>query len=508
MENNKFYDAIEKEANIITTENGALSFKSTLNKNLDFFAQASAKRGDEKVFEQLFEPAFLEDYDLALKNLFYLRDIREGNGERQIFRDCLEKFFKNFKKYNIKVSKESIRNFLKLIPEYGRWDDLIELNTFSGAFENIKIGIIKYQISKDMKNALNGKPVSLLAKWFPILNNVSNPERAKIAKKLCYKVFNGDFKKARRIIGDLRAYIDITEKKMSANKWNDIDYSKVPSRASMLYRNAFRRHDSVRYDEYIVNVKSGKEKINSKVLEPYEIVRDYCKLEMLDDNEYDPVLEELWKAIPTNVNTENGICVVDVSGSMCYHRSNLKPIDVAISLGIYFAERNPTKCFRNKFITFSTTPSFVSLENCHSLNEKINKASDADWGGNTDICAVFELILAAAKKNNLKNSDMPKNIFIISDMQFNACCYFGVKKSIFETIKEKYRESGYDMPSICFWNVAAREGNLPVLNDAKNVTLLSGFSKNNFKFCTEGKTPLEMMKEVLLSDRYKNVMLS
>lgn len=500
---NKFYDAIEKETNKTTTENGAGSFSSTLNKNLDFFAQASAKRGSDTVFKDLFEPAIFENPELALKNLFYLRDIRGGNGERKIFRDCLEEFFRNIKKYKLgKITNSRVKNFLKLIPEYGRWDDLIELNTYSKVFEKIKYGIIKEQFISDVKNALAEKPVSLLAKWFPVLNNVKNPERKKWAKKLCYKIFSGDFKKARKIVGTLRSYIDIVEKKMSANDWKNINYSKVPSRAGLIYRDAFCNHDSEGYREFINKVAKGKEKINAGALAPYEIVEKYIRAGDWSDD----TLDELWKALPGDVNTKNAICVVDVSGSMYWGSQNPRPIDVAISLGIYFAERNPTNVFRNKFLTFSEKPSFVSFDEDMTLLDKILKTRQADWGGNTDIISVFRLILETALKYNLKNSDMPKTIFIISDMQFDDCCEFGTETA-YEAIKKKYKKSGYDLPTICFWNVAARDGNIPVLNNEKNVTLVSGFSQNNFMFVMEGKTPVELMNEILGSERYKNVKL-
>lgn len=510
--NNRFYDSIEKETNKTTTENGAGSFSSTLRKNLDFFAQASAKRGSDTVFKELFEPAVFENPELALKNLFYLRDVRGGNGERQIFRDCLEGFFRNIKKYKLgKITNSQVKNFLKLIPEYGRWDDLIELNTYSKAFENIKCSIIKDQFVTDMKNALADKPVSLLAKWFPVYNNVKNPERKRWAKKLCYKIFRGDFKKAREIVGSLRSYIDIVEKRMSTNDWLNIDYSKVPSRAGLLYRDTFGTHDPNGYNQFLNRVIEGAEKINAGTLAPYEIVREYHK-EQFKNNDccINDTLEEMWKALPGDVNTQNAICVVDVSGSMCWThgRSNNipKPIDVAVSLGIYFAEKNPTEVFRNKFLTFSEKPSFVSFDENMSLLDRIERSEQADWGANTNIISVFELILSTARKHNLKNSDMPKTIFIISDMQFDDCCNFGAETA-YGAIRDEYKKSGYDLPSICFWNVNARVGNIPVLNNEKNVTLVSGFSQNNFKFVVEGKTPIELMNDVLGSDRYKNVKL-
>ena len=509
---NRFYDAIEKETNKTTTENGAGSFSSTLNKNLDFFAQASAKRGSDTVFKELFEPAVFENPELALKNLFYLRDVRGGNGERQIFRDCLEGFFRNIKKYKLgKITNSRVKNFLKLIPEYGRWDDLIELNTYSKTFENIKCSIIKDQFIADMKNALADKPVSLLAKWFPVYNNVKNSERKGWAKKLCYKIFRGDFKKAREIVGSLRSYIDIVEKRMSTNDWLNIDYSKVPSRAGLLYRDTFGIHDPKGYNQFLNRVLEGTEKINAGTLAPYDIVREYRK-EYFKNNDccINDTLEEMWKALPDDVNTQNAICVVDVSDSMGWtsgRGNNIpKPIDVAISLGIYFSEKNPTEVFRNKFLTFSQRPSFVSFDENMSLFDRIERTEQADWGANTNITRVFELILETALKHNLKNSDMPKTIFIISDMQFDDCCNFG-SETAYDAIRNKYKNSGYDLPTICFWNVAARVGNIPVLNNEKNVTLVSGFSQNNFRFVMEGKTPVELMNEVLGSDRYKNVKL-
>lgn len=499
----KFFEALERESNKTTTEKGAVSYKSTMNKNLDFFSQASSMRTDQESAKNLLAKAFGENEELALKNIFFLRDARMGSGERNLFKVCLSEYLRLL---GSDYDEEKIKKLFELIPEYGRWDDLIYLETNSNVYEKIKFEVIKTQLESDIENCKNNKPISLLAKWFPLKNNTKNLNKLKYATKLCRYIFEGDYKKARKTIGELRTYLDVLEKKMSRNMWSEIDYEKVPSKASLKYVKAFYKHDADRYGDYIDEVKQGKKKINSSVIEPYEIVSEVIKRQRIGifkDEKFE-VYDEMWKALPDKTNGSKSICVVDVSGSM--YGGNPSPIDVAVSLGLYFAERNKSKDFRNKFITFSQKPELVEINENDTFHEKILKMTQSSWGMNTDIIAVFDLILKSAVKHKLSQDDMPDNIYIISDMQFD-CCAKNNNKTPFDYIDKKYKKKGYKRPTLIFWNVNARSGNIPALSDTGNVVLMSGFSKNLFAFATENKTPEQFMLDILLSERYNGVHL-
>lgn len=478
---NKFVQAI---TNMDHTENGALRYKSTYNRNLDFFALAGAQRDYPYEALQLFKQAFVEDPNLAIKNLFYARDIRGGQGVRSVFRECMSWLLSN---------DDRALKLLQFIPEYGYWKDLF---SFYQPFANRDIDrvieeLVHAQLVQDKNNMENGKSISLCAKWFPLANNTKNPEKKKLAKSIAKRF--GSPAIARKTISMLREYINVTERNVCTGKYENIDYSKVPSKSMMRNATAFRIHDGTRYNEYLEQLKSGNSKINTRTLYPFEVIRKY----ITDPRDSDELTELLWKNLPDYTNGNNAICMVDVSGSMTCN--GCKPLMVAVSLGLYFAERN-NSAFKNHFLTFSERPTMESINPEDSLFLKVCKMQSANWGMNTDIDLAFYEILKMARAKRVPKKDMPKVFYIISDMEFDqASC--GVTN--FNSIRNQYAEFGYDVPHLVFWNVNARSNAVPIddMNN-KNVTLVSGYSPVIFKYVLENKSPLEFMEEVLYSPRY------
>ena len=509
---NKFIAALNKEdLRNAYTENGAVTFSSTGSANLDFFALASAKRGQFNQVVDLFIRALHEDEDLAVRNIFYLRDVRQGQGERDLFRACLATLILMDTDHD-RISK----NFLELVPEYGRWDDLIYMFGFNHRISVMISEILSEQLERDIEDMNNNRPCSLLAKWFPLENNTRNKNKRVLAKTLRNFIFT-DARSARKIISKLRNYIDVLERKISSKEYGRIEYKNVPSKAAMLYRKAFLKHDTERYKEYIESLKKGETTINASVTYPYEIIRAYrinaCgKVQndflgwnyiLADHLKYkDETLELIWKNLPdyTGAN-KKAICVVDVSGSMMGGK-DIIPMDVAISLGMYFAERNVGP-FKDHFITFSTYPHLIRIKG-ETLLEKVYKMSREDWDGSTDIQEVFNLVLNAAKRNKLSQEDMPETIYIISDMEFNHCCD---NYTNYELITKKYEEAGYKKPNIVFWNVASRNTNVPVTKDESGTILVSGCSPSIFKSVISGQTPEKFMLEILNGPRYNFISL-
>lgn len=468
-----YLEKLQNESNFTFTENGALTNQSTKNALLDFFSMGGAlrTRSEEEIIN-LFRRAFIEDKLLALKALFYFRDARGGQGERRTFRIIINWLDKNY--------NEIIEKNKQHIPFYGRWDDMYSISN--------PWDIIKDQLNKD---GVSEYP-SLLAKWLKS-ENATSKESKRLGRQT-RRILEISSRQYRKMLSELRKKIDIVEKRMSENQWSTIQYEKVPSRASMIYAKAFKKHDETRYNEYIEQVKSGEKKINASVLYPYDIANKILNGERND------TLDVLWENLPNYIEgEENSIVVADVSGSM----SGL-PMAVSISLAIYFAEKIKGP-FANHFITFSSRPTIQQIKG-DTISDKVHYLRQAEWHSNTDLQAVFDLLLMTAVKNNIKQNEMIDKIYIISDMEFDDACY---GKTNFDVIKQKYEACRYEMPKLVFWNVSSRNNQTPVTIDDNGVFLVSGCSPVIFKNLMKSKAvnAYDLMLDVLNGERYQRIVI-
>lgn len=485
-----FAEAMRNETTWTTTENGAVAKNTTGNACLDLFGTIGALRNADLPRKfSLFEEAYKEDPLLATKILFYARDIREGLGERQTFRDILAYLADNH--------PEALVNNIELIPFYGRFDDLY---SFVGTpMEDQMFELMKKQFGLDLQNMNAGNPVSLLAKWIKTPDTSSKKSRELgilTAKKLGYSV--RDFK---RILRELRKYIDVTEVKMTANEWDQISYSAVPSRAMTLYRNAFYKHDNDRFTEFVDKAVNGEEKINSSTLYPYDLVEKYMNGYYIAQH-FDPVVEAQWKQLPNYVEPgTNAIVIADTSGSMMG-----RPICSALGLALYFAEHN-TGAYHRLFMSFSSRSTVHSVKGI-TLIERLSNIDKSDWGGTTNLKAAFENVLQIALDNNVPAEEMVKSIIVISDMEIDYC---GDRKwTFYDQMRALYASHGYEIPNIIFWNVASRHDVFHADASRKGVQLVSGQSATTFKQLVGaiGMTPVEMMHKVIDSDRYSVISIA
>ncbi len=482
----EFAALLNKDMNKTYTENGAVANATTNSFVLDLFSQIGALRNGRGAANALsmLRKAYAENKELTMKCLFWARDIRGGAGERDTFKIFMKDLMRS-------DTIDSVIKNLHLIPEYGRWDDLW-MFLEDKRTKPIVIKLIKDQLKVDAKV---DRP-SLLAKWLPS-ENTSSRETVALATFL-RKELGLSSKEYRKVLSTLREKISIVEKKMSSNQWDKVVYEHVPSRASMLYRKAFGRHDTERYGEYLKKVLSGEKKINSAALFPYEILQKYSYSYYSQTNE---TLEALWKNLPNYIETsDDAIVVADTSGSM-----NGIPLDVAISLAIYIAERNHG-CWKDKFITFSETPQLQTIIGT-SLLDKIRNVSSSVWGMNTNVEAVFDLILNTAVKNHLPADKMLKKVIIISDMEFDQAAGRKTGDTLFRTISSKFVQKGYKMPQLVFWNVRSAKEQFPMSTDDKGFINVSGSSPAICKqmFGSKLEDPIEFMLKVLGSERYSKV---
>ena len=350
---------------------------------------------------------------------------------------------------------------------------------------------------------MENKPISLLAKWLPS-PNTSSKETRRFAK-IIFKTIGMTEKQYRKTLSKLRAYLNVVEVKMSAKEWETIDYSTVPSRANLVYNSAFLRNDEERRREYLAALERGDKnvKINAKVLFPDEIVHQYGRGYRLKKK--DIALEEMWKALPNFDSTGNTLVVRDGSGSMEW-ADNGKPLDVSTALAIYMSERCEGQ-FANQFITFSRIPKLIDLSGYDNLHDKLVKTYKEDDCSNTDIESVFKLILDVAIKNNLSQEELPKNIVVISDMQFDAHSH-NFTKALFENISDMYKAHNYQLPRLIFWNVAGSGSRnvVPLQSNEYGVVLMSGYSVNLINMVMNGEIdPYKCLVTELNKERYAAV---
>ena len=500
------FNLIEKKfedlENKSITENGAVGYKSTGSALLDLnYSVSSLRQASEDEIIRLFDFAFNEDKVYAMKWLFFARDVRGGLGERRLFRICYQRL--------VDLDIDYFMKNLINISEYGRWDDLVSLLGISSVTDERIITIIKSQLKQDLYNYDNGNNVSLLAKWLPS-ENASSVHTKRFAKNI-RKLLGLSSKKYRKMLSLLRKYLDVVEVKMCSNEWEDIDYNKVPSLANLKYRNAFLKHDKFRRLEYLDDLCNNKAKMNMSVGTPVDIVSNYCD-NWYGVKEYDKTLELAWDNLK-DINVSDTLVVADGSGSMTVSVSRTNTaLEVANALAIYTSEHN-SSVYKNKYITFSNTPQFVKFDDDDSLKEKLEICLNHSEVANTNIEAVFKLILEVAIENELSNDDMIKNILIISDMEFDMAQRGWsnsnvLTKPLFESIKEDYANAGYLLPKLIFWNVNSRTKTIPLIENDLGVTLVSGFSQNVLKMVMSDKyDPYDVLKEQLDSERYDNIFI-
>jgi hypothetical protein len=467
------FEAVNATSNL--TANGAVTYASSLSANLDLFFLAGASRSQD--ITPTFVRAFVEDQEVAVRILTWLRDARGGAGERETFRKLFSYLLKNEPAIASRV--------LVKVPEIGRWDDV--LLAFGSPIERQALRMIAV--------ALNTVGNSLCSKWMPRQGAEANKIRSYL--KLTPKEY-------RKLIVGLS---NTVEQKMCAQEWTDIAYPHVPSVAAGRYQKAFLKHDPEGYASYKEKLVSGEAKINASVAYPYDVIRSLR-------NGDKTVSNEQWKALPNYLedSDENILPVVDVSGSMEFSVSgSITALDVAISLGLYVSERMGG-VFKDQFITFSNIPEMVKLKG--TLSQRFDQMSKGDWAMNTDIQAVFKLVLNAAVAGKVPQEEMPTKILILSDMEFDTCVTIGSSASprsvpkisigAMAMIENAYAAAGYKLPQVVFWNLTGRAGNNPVTHNKLGTALVSGFSPSIVKSVLGGDdlTPMNVMLKTVMQARY------
>lgn len=468
---NTFVSAVQNQS--ARTDNGMRARKSTASACVDLFFKAGASRGKDITKE--FVAALVENEDVALRIALWLRDVRGGAGERDLFRQIM--------KYLEKNRPELVAKMLPKVPEVGRWDDVL-------IFENTKLKHQAFNMLGDALRAKNG----LAAKW--------TPRKGELAVEI-RQYFGMSPKFYRKSLVEMTK---VVEQDMCAGNWDSINFSHVPSVASARYKKAFYRHTE-KYAAYVAALVKGDDpnvKVNAGAVYPYDVLKGVVGSYRSGYNETElNLIVKQWEALENFVGDANVLPLVDVSGSMACAaggNANVSCMNVAISLGLYLADKNEGK-FKDTFLTFSTDPELLHLKG--NVVQKCQQMATSKWEMSTDLVKAMDKILKTAKEGNVPQEEMPQMLLILSDMQFNQCASFD--DSAMEMIARKYEAAGYDMPRIVFWNLNSRD-NVPAKFDDSGVALISGFSPAIMKAVLSGNTdqftPESIMLKAVMVPRY------
>lgn len=493
MTKNSLLTAFEgSNSPVALTQNGARTLPSTGDRVLDFFSQAGALK-DAATAVSMFEKAYNEHREMAVRALLWSRDIRGGAGRRANFRAIFLWLEKNdFDMFRLVATREA---------EFGRWDDLLIAVTDAGKQ-------VVFALCARALAASDG----LCAKWMPR----EGKKNSNIAREL--REYMGLTERQYRKL--LVRLTNVVESQMTARQWSEINYNHVPSVAGKRYAKAFRKHDGERYQAWLDSLKTvdktvktkDQPKINVDALYPHDIMMSLRQGQAT-------YAEAAWANMKDYVaDTTLIMPVVDTSGSMTTHiQSKIRAMDVSVSLGLYLAERNKS-AFRNRMITFNSQSQWIVVDDKMTLKQKLDHIERAPWGGSTNLQSTFDLLLDTAVKNKVPQSDMPTHIMIISDMEFNCVTGPGSSNRYqysysrsdrptsenFSAIEQKYQKAGYTRPKVIFWNVNGREGNSPVHKDENGTILVSGFSPAILRSALSQRvvTPTDAMLETLMAERY------
>lgn len=456
------------------TANGATQYH--IDDVVEFFTQV----GSSAMFNDLygmFKKATADNKDLTIRSLLWSYDCRGGAGRRanfiNIFPAAVDEGI---------ITEAEARAIMSMIPELGRWDAVFKVTE---AMKNKNMQ--SYALNMICEALMRGD--KLCAKWMPRKGLMAARIRGFFNKRLNKPMSAKQYRKL------LVSNTSVVETKMSANEWSTIDYEHVPSVAGARYRQAFDRHDGERHTEYIQRVAAGEAKMNTATLYPHDVTRMISSCAPTD------AINTTWKAIQDIPNAlGNVLCMADVSGSMYVPiQGSVTAVSAAVTLGIYFAQKSPGS-WRNKILTFSGEPAIISLSDEDGFVSNYDKVVDGSPDPcNTDIRAAYREIVAFGKVNNVSNAEMPKALIILSDMQFDAIG----PKSVTDDIKESFKEAGYDVPKLIYWNLNSYCNGVPIGSVlSEDAVEYSGYSPRGVETVLGSRTMIDVLLETVNIERY------
>jgi hypothetical protein len=472
------------------TENGALSYSSSLDPRLDLFFK-TVRGIHPQTLTELLEASWTVSPRDTIRTIFYVRDCRGGKGERKIFLESM--------KWLWNKDRTLFEKNLPCVPYYGCFKDFRKLLVEEHSDHWVKplpvqdekamkqsiVSFWSEVLGKDVESMNQNENITLAAKWVPIQSGLFTREM-----RLTHKMF-------RRMVRLLREKLHIVECKMSASEWEKINFERVCSLSHKKYNRAFLRHCPDSYTNYLSNVRMGEQKMNVGQLYPSDIAREFLQSKSITNETLYLAWEQLLLQTREKLSTLNKkfICVVDTSSSM-----NGRPLEVAVSLGLFLSELYPESKFYRKFITFSAEPSLQEVKG-ENLYERIQNLSQANWQMNTNLQSVFSLLLDESTAE-----DHPDVVLILSDMQFDSACpnMLGNNRTNLDWIEQRYKERGLQRPRLVFWNLRENTVDFPSTSQVSDSVLISGYSPHLIQaILDEGEVnPMTLYRKIIDSSRY------
>lgn len=546
-----FREAVVQDNSIRFGENGCPEYADTGSNVLNL--SQLVRGGDPTgICNDIWNSQNVRDVTDAIVLAFLTRNIRGGKGEKTLSYQMFVQICQHFPHTGLQL--------LPLFVHFGYWKDLLLLVDHSRKLGKVDLKnriqqealiLMRDQFDKDLaivkayemqdKNkkdaaAAAGPKISLLAKWLPRENSHFDRRLKVVDKFLQFDSQVTDayryraLKEYRRRVAKLTAYLDLPEVYLSAQRADEMNFSKIASKATFKLSRALlneTKDGSTRYPQDPKRVKCANLFVQhllhtgckGQTLMPDEIVEEILKgnISPMRAKVLDAQWKDLWKGVLEQAKqraVEDGmdfdpskmVPLSDVSGSMYG-----KPMEVAIALGIGISEIcHPA--FRNMILTFEARPKWHLLKEGDSIVNKVRSLARAPWGGSTNFEKAFEMILTVCINHRLAKEDVP-SLIVFSDMQFDMAdnarlqwCSPSHLPPMHEVLRKRFAEvaqqlqwSDAEPTPIVYWNLRNTPGH-PVTKDTEGTVLLSGFSPNMLKMVMNGEALQDQEVEVVQSD--------